>query len=48
MKVVKKSAKTKKAKVTQITVTVKGVKKGNAVVTLKADKKKSKVKVVVR
>jgi len=48
VKVVKKSAKTKKAKVTQITVTVKGVKKGNAVVTLKADKKKSKVKVVVR
>lgn len=48
VKVVKKSAKTKKAKVTQITVTVKGVKKGNAVVTLKADKKKSKVKVVVK
>lgn len=48
VKVVKKSAKTKKAKVTQITVTVKGVKKGNAVVTMKADKKKSKVKVVVR
>lgn len=48
VKVVKKSAKTKKAKVTQITVTVKGVKKGNAVVTLKADKKKSKIKVVVR
>lgn len=48
VKVVKKSAKTKKAKVTQIAVTVKGVKKGNAVVTLKADKKKSKVKVVVR
>ena len=48
VKVVKKSAKTKKAKVTQITVTVKGVKKGNAVITLKADKKKSKVKVVVR
>lgn len=48
VKVVKKSAKTKKAKVTQITVAVKGVKKGNAVVTLKADKKKSKVKVVVR
>lgn len=48
VKVVKTSVKKKKATVTQVTTTVKGIKKGSAVVTLKADGKKSKVKVIVK
>lgn len=48
VKVVKTSVKKKKAIVTQVTTTIKGIKKGSAVVTLKADGKKSKVKVIVK
>lgn len=48
VKVVKTSVQKKKATVTQVTTTVKGIKKGSAVVTLKADGKKSKVKVIVK
>lgn len=48
VKVVKTSVKKKKATVTQVTTTVKGIKKGSAVVTLKTDGKKSKVKVIVK
>ena len=48
VKVVKTSVKKKKATVTQVTTTVKGLKKGSAVVTLKVDGKKSKVKVTVK
>lgn len=48
VKLVKTSVKKKKAAVTQVTTTVKGIKKGSAVVTLKADEKKSKVKVIVK
>lgn len=48
VKVVKTSVQKKKATVTQVTTTVKGIKKGSAVVTLKADGKKSTVKVIVK
>lgn len=48
VKVVKTSVKKKKATLTQVTATVKGLKKGSAVVTLKVDGKKSKVKVTVK
>ena len=48
VKVVKTSVQKKKATVTQVTTTVKGIKKGSAVVTMKADGKKSKVKVIVK
>ncbi len=48
VKIVKKSVKKKKATQYQVTVTVKGVKKGKAVVTLNADGKKSKVTVTVK
>lgn len=48
VKVVKTSVKKKNATVTKVTTTVKGIKKGSAVVTLKVDGKKSKVKVTVK
>ncbi len=48
VKVVRTSVQKKKATVTQVTTMVKGIKKGSAVVTLKADGKKSKVKVIVK